>query len=59
MNNEKIENDILARHDEAELIELGETDTYGGSTWACATVGATITLVTQSFCPTTKCTKEC
>lgn len=55
MFTKKIDVDDLARHDEAELIELSETDTYGGSTWACATVS----LVSAAVCPTTKCTKEC
>lgn len=47
--------DMLARHDEAELISLSESDTYGGTTWVCATV----TLVSAAMCPTTKCTKDC
>ncbi|WP_250007698.1 class II lanthipeptide, LchA2/BrtA2 family [Actinoplanes sp. M2I2] len=55
MKNEIVEQDLLARHDEAELIELGEADTYGGTAWVCATV----TLATAAICPTTKCTKEC
>ncbi|RZU51343.1 hypothetical protein EV385_3158 [Krasilnikovia cinnamomea] len=49
------QNDILARHDEAELIELSEADTYGGSTWACATV----TLATAVVCPSTACSRSC
>ncbi|MEU4693427.1 class II lanthipeptide, LchA2/BrtA2 family [Actinoplanes sp. NPDC023714] len=57
MSEKQNETDDLARHDEAELIELGETDTYGGTGWGCAVT--TITLVTAAVCPTTKCTKEC
>ena len=48
--------DILGRHDEAELIELSESETHGGTADWCI---ATVTLVSAAFCPTTKCTSQC
>jgi hypothetical protein len=51
--------DLLGGYDEMELIELGDADVYGGTTWACAISTAVSTLVTAAFCPTTKCTSKC
>ncbi|WP_419996281.1 class II lanthipeptide, LchA2/BrtA2 family [Streptomyces boninensis] len=51
--------DVLARYDELELIELGEADAHGGSTWACAIATAASAVVTTELCPTTKCTSKC
>jgi hypothetical protein len=48
--------DILGGYDEAELIELSEADTYGGTAAWCI---ATVTLVSAAMCPTTKCTSQC
>lgn len=49
--------DLLGRHDEAELVELNDVDVMGGTTTApCVT---TATFVSTTFCPTTKCTKSC
>ncbi|MEU1211153.1 class II lanthipeptide, LchA2/BrtA2 family [Streptomyces sp. NPDC005791] len=49
-------NDVLGGYDEAELIELSEVDTYGGTGALCI---ATLTLVSAAACPTTKCTSKC
>ncbi|MFI9238912.1 class II lanthipeptide, LchA2/BrtA2 family [Streptomyces sp. NPDC053079] len=51
--------DLLGRYDEAELVELGEADAYGGTAWACAGVTAGVTIVSSALCPTTKCTSKC
>lgn len=50
--------DLLAKYDEKELIELTESDGNGGTTLACGT-WAIATLVSSAFCPTTKCTSKC
>ncbi|MFB9237959.1 class II lanthipeptide, LchA2/BrtA2 family [Plantactinospora siamensis] len=51
-----LKDDVLGGYDEAELIELSEADTYGGTGPWCI---ATVTLVTAAICPTTKCTSQC
>ncbi|MEU4062811.1 class II lanthipeptide, LchA2/BrtA2 family [Streptomyces wedmorensis] len=56
---EKIQADVLGGYDEFELVEMGEADVYGGTTWSCAIVTAVATLVSASACPTTKCTSQC
>lgn len=63
--NDKYEN-MVDRYDEMELMELGQEDVYGGSTWACATVSAAIsvasavgTAASAAACPTTKCSSKC
>jgi hypothetical protein len=48
--------DLLGGYDEAELIELSEADTHGGTGPWCI---ATVTLVSAAACPTTKCTSKC
>ncbi|MFI1657236.1 class II lanthipeptide, LchA2/BrtA2 family [Streptomyces sp. NPDC020472] len=52
---EKVQADVLGGYDEFELVEMGEADVYGGTTWSCAIV----TLVSAVACPTTKCTSQC
>ncbi|MGW1297004.1 class II lanthipeptide, LchA2/BrtA2 family [Streptomyces sp. NPDC002533] len=49
-------NDVLGGYDEAELIELSEADTHGGTGPWCI---ATATLISAAACPTTKCTSKC
>ncbi|NML55593.1 hypothetical protein HHL19_13575 [Streptomyces sp. R302] len=56
---EKMQADVLGGYDEFELVEMGEADVYGGTTWSCAVVTAVATLVSASACPTTKCTSQC
>ncbi|MGY0061684.1 class II lanthipeptide, LchA2/BrtA2 family [Streptomyces sp. LZ34] len=61
--------DILGAWDEAELVELSEADTHGGSDAALAIIGISVGIaaiqagvavgVSAAFCPTTKCTSRC
>ncbi|MBZ6085017.1 class II lanthipeptide, LchA2/BrtA2 family [Streptomyces olivaceus] len=48
--------DFLGAYDEAELIELSESDVTGGTTPVSVAVSVAASV---AFCPTTKCTKEC
>jgi hypothetical protein len=48
--------DLLGGYDEAELIELSEADTHGGTGPLCI---ATLTLASAALCPTTKCSSKC
>ncbi|MEU7132735.1 class II lanthipeptide, LchA2/BrtA2 family [Streptomyces cinnamoneus] len=47
--------DVLGRFDEAELIELSDADAFGGTGPWCAASA----VISTAFCPTTKCTSKC
>lgn len=46
--------DILGRYDELELVELGDADAHGGTTWTTVTVP-----ISLAICPTFKCSSKC
>ncbi|MDX3229892.1 class II lanthipeptide, LchA2/BrtA2 family [Streptomyces sp. ME19-01-6] len=52
---------ILGAWDEAELVELSEADTHGGTGPVCVLLGITgiAAGVSAAVCPTTKCTSRC
>lgn len=48
---------------EEELMTLAGNDVVGGTTYPCATIAATVTLIGLTMnstpCPTSACTKSC
>ncbi|MBB1254254.1 class II lanthipeptide, LchA2/BrtA2 family [Streptomyces alkaliterrae] len=48
--------DLLGAYDEAELIELADSEAFGGTTPSSL---ACITVATVTICPTTACSSRC
>ncbi|MCT2594777.1 class II lanthipeptide, LchA2/BrtA2 family [Streptomyces sp. N2-109] len=51
--------DLLGAYDEAELIELADSEAFGGTSPATTSSWTCITAATISICPTSACSSKC